>query len=315
MPTINKIFIEVPTWLGDAIMASPAIENLITAYPSAKITLLGSFVSTQAFIGFKNVEKILVDDSKKRGNRYYNLIDIASKVGKVDLAISFRKSFSSKFMMFFIKAKKKFQYKRLQKEQIHQAIRYNDFLNHSLKTNFETGDLKLYYKPFKYLKPTLGINPGATYGSAKRWYPSEFAKVAISLAKEYDIVIFGGPSEVNIANDIANELESNGITNYNNLAGKTSVGELIECIAGLDLFVTNDSGPMHIAAAYKIKTISIFGPTRFIETNSWNNPNEKLIRVELDCSPCMKRVCPLKHHNCMKLIKAEDVLVLLNGKQ
>ncbi|WP_323659521.1 glycosyltransferase family 9 protein [Aliarcobacter butzleri] len=305
---IKEIFIEIPSWLGDAIMATPAIENLIKTYPDAQITLLGSFVSTQAFQGYPNIKRVIVDDTKKSGNRYKNLISLAKSIGRVDLAISFRRSISSKFMMFFIKAKKKFNYRRLTKKEIHLCIRYNDFVNKVLNLKNEVGDLKLYFKPFNYGKPTLGINPGATYGSAKRWYPEEFAKIAIEMSKKYDIVIFGGPAETNIAKDIENELVSKGITNYQNLAGKTTIPELIEKIAGLDLFITNDSGPMHIAAAYKVKTIAIFGPTKFTETNQWNNPNGEIVTKNLDCAPCMKRVCPLKHHNCMKNITAADVL-------
>jgi len=305
---IKEIFIEIPSWLGDAIMATPAIENLIKTYPDAQITLLGSFVSTQAFQGYPNIKRVIVDDTKKSGNRYKNLISLAKNIGRVDLAISFRRSISSKFMMFFIKAKKKFNYRRLTKKEIHLCIRYNDFVNKVLNLKNEVGDLKLYFKPFNYGKPTLGINPGATYGSAKRWYPEEFAKIAIEMSKKYDIVIFGGPAETNIAKDIENELVSNRIINYQNLAGKTTIPELIEKIAGLDLFITNDSGPMHIAAAYKVKTIAIFGPTKFTETNQWNNPNGEIVTKKLDCAPCMKRVCPLKHHNCMKNITAADVL-------
>lgn len=309
---IEKIFIEIPTWLGDAIMTTPAIENLIKTYPEAKITLLGSFVSTQALGHFKNIEKIIIDNTKKEGNRYLNLYRLAKKIGKVDLAISFRRSFSSKLMMFFVSAKKKFNYRRLEKKQIHQVLRYNDFVNHVLKLENIAGDLKLHFTPYKYENPTLGINPGATYGSAKRWYPQEFAKVAIEMSKTHDIVIFGGPAETDIAKDIEDELLANGIKNYQNLAGKTTIPELIEKIAGLDIFITNDSGPMHVAAAYGIKTVAIFGPTRFKETNQWNNPNENIISKNLECSPCMKRVCPLKHHNCMKLITAQDVLNILH---
>lgn len=310
---IETIFIEIPTWLGDAIMTTPAIENIIKTYPNAKIILLGSYVSTQAFKGFKNVTKVIIDNSKKQNNRYLNLIKIAKEVGKVDLAISFRRSFSSKFMMFFIKAKKKFNYRRLVKEEIHLVLRYNDFVNKVLNLNNKAGDLKLYFKPFIYLKPTLGINPGATYGSAKRWYPNEFAKVAISLSSKYNIVIFGGPMETDIAKDIEEELIKNGILNYENLAGKTTIPELIEKIAGLDLFITNDSGPMHVAAAYKVKTIAIFGPTKFSETNQWNNEKGKIITKNLECAPCMKRSCPLKHHNCMKLITSNDVLKVIDN--
>lgn len=303
-----KIFIEIPSWLGDAIMATPAIQNIIKTYPNAKITLLGSFVSTQAFQGYPNIEKIIVDDTKKSGNRYKNLISLAKSIKKVDLSISFRRSFSSKFMMFFINSKKKYNYRRLTKKEIHLCIRYNDFVNKVLNLENEVGDLKLYFKPFNYGKLTLGINPGATYGSAKRWYPKEFAKVAINLASKYDIVIFGGPAETDIAKDIEDELIKNGITNYQNLAGLTTIPELIEKIAGLSLFITNDSGPMHVAAAYKVRTIAIFGPTKFAETNQWNNPNGVIVTKNLECAPCMKRVCPLKHHNCMKEIKADDVL-------
>ncbi|WP_418186055.1 glycosyltransferase family 9 protein [Aliarcobacter vitoriensis] len=308
-----KIFIEIPSWLGDAIMATPAIQNIIKTYPQAKITLVGSFVSTQAFVGYPNIEKVIVDNTKKEKNRYKALIDLAKSIGKVDLAISFRRSLSSKFMMFFIKSKKKFNYKRLTKKEIHLCIRYNDFVNKVLNLQNKVGDLKLYFEPFKYNKPTLGINPGATYGSAKRWYPQQFAKVAISLASKYDIVIFGGPTETDIAKDIEKELIKQGISNYQNLAGKTTISELIEKIAGLNLFITNDSGPMHVAASYKLKTIAIFGPTKFTETNQWNNPNGIIVTKNLECAPCMKRVCPLKHHNCMKEITANDVLKSLSN--
>lgn len=308
---IKKIFIEIPTWLGDAIMTTPAIENIIKTYPDAEITMLGSYVSTQALGNFKNVKRVIIDNSKKEKNRYVGLLKIANEVGKVDLALSFRRSFSSRFMIFFMKAPKKFNYRRLEKEQIHQVLRYNDFVNHVLHLNNQAGDLKLYFKPHAYAKPTMGINPGATYGSAKRWYPEEFAKTAIALSSKYDIVIFGGPGEVDIAHDIEEELKANGITNYQNLAGKTTIPELIEHIAGLSLFITNDSGPMHVAAAYKVKTAAIFGPTRFKETNAWNNPDEHIITKNLECAPCMKRVCPLKHHECMKLITANDVLIAL----
>ena len=303
-----KIFIEVPIWLGDAVMATPAIQNLIKAYPNAKITILGSLVSVKIFEGYPNVEKIIINDSKSGGNRYKNLINLAKNAGLFDIALSFRRSFSSKFTMFFIKAKKKLQYRRLSKNEIHLCVRYNDFINKFLNLKTNAGELKLYQKPFAYERPTLGINPGATYGSAKRWYPSEFAKVAIAMANKFNIVIFGGGNEVQIAADIENELIKNGIKNYRNLAGKTSVDELISYIGGLSIFITNDSGPMHVAAAFKIPTIALFGPTKINETGPWQNENARIITKNLPCAPCMKRECPLVHHACMKQITAGDVL-------
>jgi len=319
-----NIFIEIPTWLGDAVMTTPAIENIVKKYPNCKLTIFGSFVSTSLFKHHQNVVKIIFDESRKDGFRYVNLYKIAKNI-QVDLAVSFRKNFTTKFLMFFIKAKKKFIYKRFDsKLNTHQVIRYNNFVNKILNTNNKPEKLKIYLQEttksqIKKSKLLLGINPGATYGSAKRWYPSEFAKVAIALSPLYEIKIFGGPGEIDIAKDIENELLNAGVEDFKNLAGQTSVDKLITEISNLDLFITNDSGPMHVAAAFQVLTVAIFGPTRFIETHQWSNDNEMLIRKDLACSPCMKRICPLvdkeKHHACMKLIKAEDILDLLEKKK
>jgi len=316
-----KILIEIPTWLGDAVMTTPAIENIVRVYPQCELTIFGSFVSTRLFLHHTNVKHIVIDESKKEGNRYVNLYRLAKQVGSVDLAFSFRKNFTTKFFLWFVDAQKKYIYRRYSTDEIHQVIRYNDFVNRSLQTHNKAGKLKIYLKENgmkdevkEKRRPLLGINPGATYGSAKRWYPEEFAKVAISLSLKYDIVLFGGKGEVDIAKDIEERLIISKISNYTNLAGRTSVEELIERIAGLDLFITNDSGPMHVAAAFGIPTVCIFGPTRHLETHQWMNDTEMLLRKEMVCAPCMKRVCPLKHHECMKLITASDVLVVLEEK-
>ncbi|HEX5670304.1 MAG TPA: lipopolysaccharide heptosyltransferase II, partial [Sulfuricurvum sp.] len=167
------------------------------------------------------------------------------------------------------------------------------------------GKLKLHLPVHQYHRPTLGINPGATYGSAKRWYPEKFAEVARAFSNHYEIVLFGGPSEVEMANDIESRLQGIAI---NNMAGKTSVQELCSMIAGLDIFITNDSGPMHVAAAYQVPTVAIFGPTRHLETSQWKNEKSKIVRHDMECAPCMKRECPLGHHECMKSITSDEVI-------
>ncbi len=306
-----KILIETPTWLGDTVMTTPAIENIVAKYPKAKITLFGSYVSITALKNHPNLENIIIDNSKNGGIRYLNLLIIAKSLKKFDIAISFRRTITSKLFLFFLKADKKISYKRYTKKPIHQVIRYNDFINNELVSVPSPLKLKLHYGHRFFLNPTLGLNAGASYGSAKRWYPAEFAKVAKELSHRYDIIIFGGKNELDISGDIEDKLKRYGVKNYQNLAGKTSVEGLINNIAGLSLFITNDSGPMHIASAFSIPTVAIFGPTKDTETNQWKNPNGVIIKKELDCSPCMKRVCPLKHHDCMKMITANDVLELI----
>ena len=305
---MDKILIEVPTWLGDCVMATASIENIVKAYPDVKITIFGSFVATAVFEEHPNVEAIIVDESRKAPSRLMWLIKRAKVLGKFDASLTFRRTFSSKVFIFFSKAKKKGYYRRYTKEIKHQVLRYNDFICKLFQQKFPAGDLKLYFSTESYQKPLLGINPGASYGSAKRWYPEKFAEVAAALSTQYDIILFGGPGEVDMAKDIENKLKQQDISNYTNLAGKTDIQTLCQKIGGLDLFITGDSGPMHVAAAYQVPTISIFGPTKDEETSQWHNPNSRIVKKEMDCAPCMKRTCPLGHHECMKLIEAEDIL-------
>ncbi len=303
-----RLFIEIPTWLGDAVMTTPAIENLLKTYPKAEVTLFGSYVSTEALKKHPQVTEVIVDESKNAKCRICWIYKKAKSLGEFDKSFTFRRRLYPRLLQFFLNSKEKYIYKRYTNKSKHQVLRYNDFINHSLNKDYDAKELKLYFSPKIYDKPTLGINPGATYGSAKRWYPDRFALVASALHKKYNIIIFGGPNELQIAKEIEENLLKEGVLNFQNLAGKTTVLELIEFISGLDLFITNDSGPMHIASAYKVPTIALFGPTRWDETSPWKNPNAKIVKKDLDCMPCMKRSCPLKTHKCMKSITVEDIL-------
>jgi len=304
-----KILIELPTWLGDCVMATPAIENIVNFYNDVEITFIGSFVSIEALKNHPKAIKTFVLDKK-----YTSLYKISRDLGNFDAFFSFRSSIRSKFLKFLISAKKKYQFDKNKYQNRHQVEKYNDFINDSLLIDLTAGKLQIYgYNIAKSKKKILGINPGASYGSAKRWYPQEFAKVARELSGEYDVIIFGGSGETDIAGDIEQALIDSGVTNYKNLAGNTTITELINKIASLDLFITGDSGPMHVAAAFQVPTVAIFGPTKDKETSQWMNKKNIIVKKNLDCQPCMKRTCPLQHHDCMNLIKAIDVLKAVNS--
>ena len=311
-----KILIEIPTWLGDAVMTTPAIENLLSQYNQPEITLIGSFSSVEILRNHPKVKKIIF-----LNKNYLKMYKIAKDLGNFDVFFSFRSSLRAKLFKLLVSSNIKYQFENIKNQNIHQVEKYNDFINLSLNINNLPEGLIIHHeKSVKkeisdlYISQdlTLGINPGASYGSAKRWYPVEFAELAAKLSNKYNIIIFGGNGEKDIALDIEKLLIKKGISNYNNLAGVTSISELVEHISNLDLFITGDSGPMHIAAAFKVPTVSIFGPTRAQETSQWMNEKSVIVKKDLDCQPCMNRVCHLKHHNCMKYIKSEEVLIAVD---
>jgi len=300
-----KILIELPTWLGDSVMITPAIENLVKAFTDPKIILIGSFMAIEVLKNHPKVVKTYVLDKN-----YINLVKFIINLEAFDVFLSFRSSFRSTFLKLCVSAVNKYQFDKKKYNEGHQVEKYNNFVNASLGINTLASKLVLHIKKNSSTnqKKLLGINPGASYGSAKRWYPEKFANVAISLANEYDIIIFGGFIEKEFAKEIETYLIKKNVNNFLNLAGKTSINELINKISNLDLFITGDSGPMHLAAAFQIPTVSIFGPTKHKETSQWMNQRSIVLTKNLDCQPCMKRVCPLKHHNCMKKIESTDVL-------
>ena len=304
---VKKILIELPTWLGDCIMATPAIENIVNFYKDVQITFIGSKISTQAMRYHPKTKETLI--LKK------NILDLKKirEFGETfDAYFSFRSSLRSQLLKFLSRSQNKYQFSKNKYDFGHQVEKYNNFVNDSLSINCKPGNLRIYKRPnsseMKSKKPLVGINPGAAYGSAKRWSPEGYSVIAKALAKEYDILIFGGPNELDIAMEIEDELKQSNISNYQNLAGKTDIEALIDSISNLSLFITGDSGPMHIAAAFQIPTVAIFGPTRDKETSQWMNARNFIVKKNLDCQPCMKRTCPLGHHHCMSLIDSKDVL-------
>jgi heptosyltransferase-2 len=132
--------------------------------------------------------------------------------------------------------------------------------------------------------------------------------VAAALADRYDIAIFGSARETALAGEIVTLAQQQGVRNCRNLAGHTSVTALTAMLAGLDLVVTNDSGPMHIAAAVGTPIVAIFGSTNHVQTCPWRHTQTVIVRHDLPCAPCMRRTCPLDYHACMEDIEPEEVI-------
>ncbi|MFM2125589.1 MAG: hypothetical protein RL328_2040, partial [Acidobacteriota bacterium] len=149
----------------------------------------------------------------------------------------------------------------------------------------------------------VGVSPGAAYGTAKRWIPERFAEAASTVAKQLggQVAVFGAASERDVCQVVTQNLTVPG----HNFAGETSLGEYIELAAACTAYLTNDSGPMHIASALGLPTVAIFGATNHVTTGP-TGPLAKVIRENVECSPCLKRECPIDHR-CMTRVDAARV--------
>lgn len=314
----------MPNWIGDAVMATPALKNLQKHFPKANFYVITSSAVYGLFAYDPSIKKVFIDDSKKSFFRLSGISKLAAQIrtvtGIIDIGFTFQNNLPSALLLKKLEIKEIYGASVSLRDHLltraikvdpkaHQAEIYNEIINGTLHTTYETGDPYLFVNNAKKSKTKkCGINAGGAYGSAKRWEAHKFAQVALELSQNYEIVIFGTQAEMDITRKIESVLMFNDVKNYKNLAGKTSVYELIAAISELSLFVTNDSGPMHIASAFKIPTVAIFGSTDHKQTHQWNNPQSVIIRRDIDCAPCKKRTCPQMHHKCMKDIQAWEVI-------
>jgi heptosyltransferase II len=155
--------------------------------------------------------------------------------------------------------------------------------------------------------PAIGVSPGAAYGNAKRWPPDRFAEVAIRVARERGamVLLFGSKDERPLADQVARAVHEAGLT-VHNFAGQTSLSAFIEYAANCSLFLTNDSGAMHIASALGVPTVTVFGATDETGTGP-TGPLARVVREPADCAPCLLRECPIDHR-CMTAVTAARVV-------
>jgi heptosyltransferase-2 len=169
-------------------------------------------------------------------------------------------------------------------------------------------------------RPVVGINPGATFGSSKRWPPGRFAEVACRVISEMQgsVVIFGGPSETGLAEEIEREVSKLSCSpalreQFLMMAGKTDIRELISLISECDMLVTNDSGPMHIGYAVRTPVIAIFGSTSPEHTGPVGK-KDIVIKKALECAPCFRRECSRHDLKCMEMISSSEVFGALRER-
>jgi heptosyltransferase-2 len=350
MPTWPKappknIIIRIPNWIGDVVMATPVIADLRQSFKEATITVMCQTNVCPLIKHDPNIDEIFCFKRPSgwihRGRQHFDIIDPLRR-GEYDLGILLTNSLSSAWWFWRGDVKNRLGYKRnfrnwllnkalsfpLTIHHQHLVITYKMLLE-PLEIPVSKTSPKLYISKNEMdsakellnrygikvgQNSIIGINPGAAYGSAKCWLPERFREVTqrLLLDKNAFVLYFGDSPTSNLIKKICENLPERVI----NLAGKTSLRELMALISCCSAFLTNDSGPMHIAAALDIPLLALFGSTSEITTGPYLKG--KIIHKHVECSPCYKRICPIDFR-CMKKIEVEEVYnelqkVLENGK-
>jgi heptosyltransferase II len=187
----------------------------------------------------------------------------------------------------------------------HQRFYYLELLRRAgLIERLPDSDAIRLTRPEVAVRPIVGVSPGAAYGGAKRWLPERFAEAASRVAAAHNagIALFGSASERAVCDQIAALLPGCEVVNY---AGQTTLAEFIDLAAACEVFITNDSGAMHIASALGVPTVAVFGATDH-EATGPTGAHARIVREPVKCSPCLLRECPIDHR-CMTRVEAGRV--------
>lgn len=347
----NNILVRGVNWVGDAVMTMPALRALKLANNNSKITLLVKPWVSPLFEKDPNIDEIILYEDEYKSIAGKLRLSKILRAKKFCMAVLFQNAFDAAMLAFFAGIPERIGYsrdgrgliltKKIEFDDNSKKLHHIDYyLNLLDRSGFKTKK----NQPWLYLtideraearnrlgdlkRPVIAINPGATYGSSKRWHPERFAEVAERVIHELNgsVVILGGPSEIGIAEEIIKAIEDKKIRSYENkilnnatsqlpnfstsqllnLAGKTSLRELAAIISECDLLVTNDSGPMHVGYAVGTPIVAIFGSTSPEHTGPIGK-NDITIKKDVECSPCFKRECQKNNLKCMDLITADEV--------
>lgn len=339
----QKILIRGTNWVGDAVLSIPAMREVRRLFPRAHISLLIRPWVRDIYAAVSFVDEILEYDKRGIHRGRAGFLRLASELRsrRFDLAILLQNAFEAAFLAWCARIPKRIGYARDRRSvflthactidsevrKAHQAYYYLGILSavglieprpwerskDSLTINVGVRDedrgtaremLRSGGIPEGQI--VIGINPGAFYGKAKRWFPDRYAAVADALAKQHGarIVIFGSTNDLSVAEEVAANMKQPALM----LAGRTTLGQLMGLIKECTLLITNDSGPMHLAAALDVPQLAIFGSTSDMATGPLSRC-AVVIKHPVECNPCFLRECPTDFR-CMKAVSAEEVVLV-----
>jgi heptosyltransferase-2 len=331
-----KLLVRATNWVGDAVMCIPALAAVRARWPQAQIAILARPWVAGLYHGQGLADRIMVIERPGKHSGFAGGERLAAELRAAgfDTALLLQNAFEAAWLVRRAGIPERIGYARdgrgwlltqpvpvPQPGEIpaHEANYYLELLRRAgwLDQLPSIGEVRLRLDPasLERAESTLreagarggslrvAFAPGAAYGSAKCWPTERYAALADRLiaAADADVILFGAPAERDVCQRIARGMKHRAVM----LAGQTGIDELPALLARCRLFVGNDSGAMHVAAAVGLPVVAVFGPTDANATAPLT-PQFTLLQEPVSCSPCFLRHCPVDHR-CMARVDVERV--------
>jgi len=316
---IERLLVRAPNWLGDVVLSLAAVRDLRRNFPAARIEVLARSGLAELYRAVPELDAV----RESLGVRH----DARAIGGAFDAALLLPNSFGSALPPFLARIRERWGYATDGRGPLltRRARVARDALRGLSEVYYYRAmlagvGLRVSAAPELALecpqawrdaaRPRLagaerwvGVAPGAAFGAAKRWIPARYAETAERVAQQLDagVVILGTAAERALGDAIAGPIAAPVV----NLCGQTGLAELAGVLSRLTLLISNDSGPMHLAAALDVPLVAVFGPTDWRETGPFRG-RHRVVREDVECAPCKLRACPIDHR-CMKRVSAETV--------
>lgn len=329
-PSVSRLVIFAPNWLGDSVMALPAIADVRRAVPEASLVIAARASVAPLFSMVRGIDGVAILGETKKGRESFSRARHEKDSGPVfDVAILLPNSFQSALTAWRAGVPQRWGYRSDWRgplltqaieppSRVHQVEYYQRLVSAlgfrnahrpaqpqmSLSDELlETGTRELKGAGWDGRRPLVALAPGAAYGGAKRWPAASFAELARALADDgIQTVMVGGRGDLPIARAIEAALGGDVVLNLMATDLPTLAGILAACRA----LVSNDSGAMHLAAALGVRVTAVFGPTDEQVTRPAGDAHVVLTHP-VWCRPCLMRECPIDHR-CMKGIGVDRVV-------
>ncbi len=331
-----KLLVRATNWLGDAVMSIPALREIRRAYAGWEIVILARPWVADLYGREDFCDRLLPYENNGRHAGWRGKFRLAAELRaeRFDTAILLQNAFDAALLVWMARIPNRIGYARdgrgllLTKAlavpargeiPVHERYYYLELLRRAgIISNLPVCDeIRLGAAPQaaaegqQYWRRQgvsaarwIGVSPGAAYGSAKRWFPERFAETASALAErlDADVAVFGSAGEAELCAQVARQIGARA----HDVAGRTTLAEFIQLAAACTVFLTNDSGAMHVAAALGIPTVAVFGATND-ETTGPSASWARVVRRHVECSPCLLRECPIDHR-CMTAVEVSRVV-------